>query len=111
MGGRRETFMGLAGLGDLVLTCTDTQSRNLRMGLALAKGMGVDQAQAAIGQAVEGVRTAQEVRRLAHRYAVEMPICEQVYRVLHEALPPRDAVHALLARQNATRGGADATDD
>ncbi len=101
MGGRRETFMGLAGLGDLVLTCTDTQSRNLRMGLALAKGMGVDQAQAAIGQAVEGVRTAQEVRRLAQRYAVEMPICEQVYRVLYEALPPHDAVDALLARQNA----------
>ncbi len=101
MGGRRETFMGLAGLGDLVLTCTDTQSRNLRMGLALARGMTVDQAQAEIGQVVEGVRTAEEVRRLAQRHGVEMPICEQVYHVLFDAVTPRDAVYALLARQDA----------
>jgi len=101
MGGHRDTFMGLAGLGDLVLTCTDTQSRNLRMGLALAKGMPVEAAEASIGQVVEGVRTAREVMRLAGRAGVELPISEQVYRVLHERLSPADAVHALLAREDA----------
>lgn len=101
MGGQPETFMGLAGLGDLVLTCTDTQSRNLRMGLSLAKGMSVDEAEESIGQVVEGVGTAREVKRLAERYAVEMPISEQVYRVLHEGLAPLDAVQTLLAREDA----------
>ncbi len=101
MGGQRETFMGLAGMGDLVLTCTDTQSRNLRMGLSLAKGMTVAEAEKSIGQVVEGVGTAREVKRLADRHAVEMPISEQVYRVLHEGLAPRDAVQTLLAREGA----------
>ena len=101
MGGRRETFMGLAGLGDLVLTCTDTQSRNLRMGLSLAKGMTVAEAEASIGQVVEGVATARAVKRLAEQYAVDMPISEQVYRVLHEGLSAREAVQALLAREDA----------
>ena len=98
MGARRDTFMGLAGLGDLVLTCTDDQSRNRRFGLALGRGTPTDQALAEIGQVVEGRGTAREVRRLAGRHAVEMPIVEQAYRVLWESCPPRDAVHALLAR-------------
>jgi glycerol-3-phosphate dehydrogenase (NAD(P)+) len=101
MGGRRETFMGLAGLGDLVLTCTDDQSRNRRMGLALARGRTVAQAEAEIGQVVEGVTTTLEVERIATRHGVEMPICHQVYRVIYEGLPPQDAVHALLAREDA----------
>ncbi len=101
MGGRRETFMGLAGLGDLGLTCTDTQSRNLRMGLSLAKGMTVAEAEAGIGQVVEGVATARAVKQLAERYAVDMPISEQVFRVLHQGLPPMQAVQALLAREDA----------
>ena len=98
LGARRDTFMGLAGLGDLVLTCTDDQSRNRRFGLALGRGTPAAQALAEIGQVVEGRGTAREVRRLAQRHAVEMPIVEQTYRVLWEALPPRAAVHALLAR-------------
>ncbi len=101
MGAHRDTFMGLAGIGDLVLTCTDTLSRNLRMGLSLAKGMGVDEAAAEIGEVVEGVATAREVKRLAERYAIEMPICDQVYRVLHQGLAPMDAVQTLLAREDA----------
>ncbi len=101
MGAQRDTFMGLAGIGDLVLTCTDTQSRNLRMGLSLAEGMSVDEAAAKIGEVVEGVGTAREVRRLAERHAVDMPISEQVYRVLHEGLAPLEAVHRLLAREDA----------
>lgn len=99
MGGRRETFTGLAGLGDLVLTCTDDQSRNRRFGLALARGMGVDQAIADIGQVVEGAETTRRARELAQRHGVEVPIVEQVYQVLYEGLSPRDAVQTLMARE------------
>ena len=99
LGGRPETFTGLAGLGDLVLTCTDDQSRNRRMGLALARGKSVDEAKAEIGQEVEGVVTALAVHRLAARLGIEMPISEQVYRVLHEGVSPAEATRALLERE------------
>lgn len=99
MGGRRETFMGLAGLGDLVLTCTDDQSRNRRFGLALARGQTPDQARAAIGQAVEGARTAAVVVELARRHGVEMPISAQVQRVIAGAVSPAAAVQNLLLRE------------
>ena len=99
LGGQSETFMGLAGLGDLVLTCTDNQSRNRRMGLALAKGLSIEQARKEIGQEVEGVNTAREVYQLARKWQVEMPISEQVYQVLYEGLDPREAVHNLLDRR------------
>jgi len=99
LGGRPETFTGLAGLGDLVLTCTDDQSRNRRMGLALARGKSVDEAKAEIGQEVEGVITALAVHRLAARLGIEMPISEQVYRVLHEGVSPAEATRALLERE------------
>jgi glycerol-3-phosphate dehydrogenase (NAD(P)+) len=98
MGGRRETFMGLAGLGDLVLTCTDDQSRNRRFGLALAKGKSVQQALTDIRQVVEGVRAAPEVLRLARKHHVEMPISEQVVRVLAGEITPIDAVRNLATR-------------
>jgi len=99
MGAQRETFMGLAGLGDLVLTCTDNQSRNRRMGLKLAEGMSVAQAREDIGQAVEGVKTAKEAFNLGRKYAVELPIIEQVYAVLHEHKQAREAVVDLLSRE------------
>jgi glycerol-3-phosphate dehydrogenase (NAD(P)+) len=105
MGGRAETFMGLAGLGDLALTCTDDQSRNRRMGLALARGLSVAQAREEIGQEVEGVQTAQEVWLKARELEVEMPISEQTYRVLFEGLPPREAVQALLERRQKSETG------
>lgn len=98
LGSERETFMGLAGLGDLVLTCTDNQSRNRRCGLALAAGKSAEQAQAEIGQVVEGVVAARAVHEVARRHGVEMPICEQVYRVLYEGAPVRPAVDALMGR-------------
>ena len=98
LGGQRETFMGLAGVGDLVLTCTDDQSRNRRLGLALGRGEHRDQAIKTIGQAVEGVHTAREVVELARRHGVEMPISEQVCRVLFEDHDPHQAVHELLGR-------------
>jgi glycerol-3-phosphate dehydrogenase (NAD(P)+) len=98
LGARKETFMGLAGLGDLVLTCTDNQSRNRRFGLALASGENVEAAQKSIGQVVEGVLAARAVREVATRAGVEMPICEQVYRVVYENVSPREAVKELMSR-------------
>jgi len=98
LGAERETFMGLAGLGDLVLTCTDDQSRNRRCGLALAAGKTAEQAQAEIGQVVEGVLAARAVHEVAKRVGVEMPIAEQVYRVLYEGTPAKRAVYALMGR-------------
>lgn len=99
LGGHPETFMGLAGLGDLVLTCTDDQSRNRRVGLALGQGKSLEEAVDAIGQAVEGVKSAPEIHRLAQDIGVEMPITEQVYRVLYEGETAREAVAALLHRE------------
>jgi len=98
LGGRPETVMGLAGIGDLVLTCTDNQSRNRQVGLALGRGRKLQVTLAEIGQVVEGVATAREVRNLAQRQKVDMPITEQVYRVLFEDLAPQAAVEALLKR-------------
>ncbi len=93
-----ETFVGLAGLGDLVLTCTDDQSRNRRTGLALAAGKSKAEAVAEIGQVVEGITAAKEIWQLAEKLGVEMPINEQVYRMLHADLDPKAAVMALLSR-------------
>ncbi|MDD9892299.1 MAG: NAD(P)-dependent glycerol-3-phosphate dehydrogenase [Gammaproteobacteria bacterium] len=98
LGAQRETFMGLAGLGDLVLTCTDNLSRNRRMGLALAKGLTVEEAKAEIKQVVEGVMTTDEVWRVAQQFDVDMPITQQVYAVLYEGQTPMDGVKALIAR-------------
>ncbi|MDM8558343.1 NAD(P)H-dependent glycerol-3-phosphate dehydrogenase [Candidatus Parabeggiatoa sp. HSG14] len=99
LGGQRETFMGLAGLGDLTLTCTDNQSRNRRFGYALAQGNDINQAQTHIGQVVEGVRAAYEVSRLSQQLKIDMPIVEQVNNVLQNVCTPREAVQALLSRQ------------
>lgn len=101
MGGNRETFMGLAGMGDLILTCTDDQSRNRRTGLLLAQGRSLDEIHAEIGQAIEGIKTAKEVVNLASKHAVEVPICEQVYNVLSEKCAIDSAVQALLSRKSS----------
>ncbi|WGZ94677.1 MAG: NAD(P)H-dependent glycerol-3-phosphate dehydrogenase [Candidatus Thiothrix putei] len=98
LGAQPETLMGLAGVGDLVLTCTDNQSRNRRLGLALGQGKSRDAAIAEIGQAVEGAKSALSIGKLAERAGVEMPICQQVYRILYEHLPPKQAVNELLSR-------------
>ena len=98
MGADMQTFLGLAGMGDLVLTCTDNQSRNRRMGLALASGKTQDQAREEIGQVVEGVSAAREVHRLAARHGVEMPIAECIYKVLFENLDAKAAVESLFER-------------
>jgi glycerol-3-phosphate dehydrogenase (NAD(P)+) len=98
LGAEAETFMGLAGLGDLVLTCTDDQSRNRRFGKALAAGNSAEQAFTDIGQVVEGAKTARVLHDMATSLGVDMPISEQVYQVIYEGHDPHRAVRDLLHR-------------
>jgi len=98
LGGKQETLMGLSGLGDLILTCTDNQSRNRRFGLALGQGKDRASAIAEIGQEVEGVSATRETYHLAKKLGIEMPITEQIYRVLYDGLAPLSAVQNLLQR-------------
>jgi len=99
LGGHPETFMGLACLGDLVLTCTDDQSRNRRVGMGLARGQSLEQVLAELGQVAEGVGNAREIRQLARRHGAEMPIVEQVYQVLYQGKAPKRAAMDLLSRE------------
>lgn len=99
LGARPETLMGLAGLGDLVLTCTGDLSRNRRLGMALGRGVPLKQALADIGQVVESIVTVDEVMRLAKRVGVELPIAEHVQYVLHEEMTPKQGLLSLLARE------------
>lgn len=97
-GGRAETLSGLSGLGDLVLTCTGSLSRNRRFGIALASGFGISAARHNIGQVVEGERTTHAVCLLAAQLNIEMPIALAVRQVLNDELSPKDALQTLLAR-------------
>ena len=99
LGGRAETLMGLAGLGDLVLTSTGDLSRNRRLGLALGRGQSIKEAVAAIGQVVESVQTVDEVMRLANRHGIELPISMLVQRVLHEEITPAEGLKIILSRE------------
>lgn len=98
LGAQPATLMGLAGLGDLALTCTDNQSRNRRLGLALASGLSVAEARAQIGQEVEGIATTRELHQMARQYQVDMPITRQTYAVLWQHRSPQAAVADLLHR-------------
>jgi glycerol-3-phosphate dehydrogenase (NAD(P)+) len=98
LGGQLETFMGLAGMGDIILTCTDNQSRNRRFGLALAQGLSTADAAKEIGQVVEGQRNAELVMQLAQLHQIDMPIISAVYGVLQGQLTPQEAMRHLLAR-------------
>lgn len=99
MGAQPETLMGLAGVGDLILTCTDNQSRNRRLGLALGQGEKMDAAITAIGQAVEGAKSSQAIGLLAQKTGVDMPICQHVHQILYQNLSAHDAVQSLIARK------------
>ena len=99
LGGRVETFMGLAGLGDLILTCTGDLSRNRRVGLALGRGAALDGILAELGHVAEGVYTTREVVRIAHGLAVDMPITGAVHAVLFDGIAPSAAVAGLLERE------------
>ena len=99
LGGLPETFMGLTGVGDLILTCTNDMSRNRRFGVAVGKGQSREAALKSIDQVVEGLKTAKEIYSLKKKYPIDMPIVEQVYKVLYENVPPSQALEALLARE------------
>ena len=99
LGGRRETFAGLAGMGDLIVTCTSLNSRNYRAGILIGQGVPVDQAIARIGAVVEGYYAVDSARELAARLGVEMPITQAAYEVLYEGRAPREALQALMRRK------------
>lgn len=99
LGAESETLFGLAGIGDVILTCTDNQSRNRQLGLALGSGLKVDDAVKQVGKTVEGMHAAREVLSRAKQAGVEMPIVEQVCKILFEGYDPRESVQALLCRE------------
>jgi len=105
MKAKPETLMGLAGAGDLILTCTGSLSRNRQLGLLLGKGKTLDQALQEIGQVVEGVNSAAEVQRLATKYAINMPITEQVNGIIHKGWNPVEGVARLMAREQKAEYG------
>ncbi|MBM4273750.1 MAG: NAD(P)-dependent glycerol-3-phosphate dehydrogenase [Deltaproteobacteria bacterium] len=99
LGANPMTLMGLAGLGDLILTCTSPQSRNFQVGLKLGQGMTLDQILEGMAMVAEGVKTCRAVRLLAQRLGVDMPLVDAVYRILYEDLAPRDAIKKLMTRE------------
>ena len=99
LGAETETMFGLSGIGDLILTCTDDQSRNRQLGLAIGRGLTVEEAVAEVGKTVEGMHAAREVLMRAEQAGVEMPIVEQVCKILFEGHDPRESVQALLCRE------------
>ena len=104
LGGQMETFMGLSGVGDLILTCTGDLSRNRRVGTLLAQGLGLEAILRELGHVAEGVYTAREVTRLADQIGVDMPISQAVSQILTGTLPAREAVEALLSRGQKAEG-------
>jgi glycerol-3-phosphate dehydrogenase (NAD(P)+) len=98
LGGRPQTLAGLAGLGDLVLTCTGELSRNRTVGLELARGRRLDEIVGSMKMVAEGIKTTRAAVDLARRHGVEMPISIQMYEMLHSQLPPREAIRRLMVR-------------
>jgi len=98
MGAQRETFSGLAGMGDLILTCNSTLSRNLRVGIALAEGHSLDHILNELGMVAEGVQTSKAAFQLSQSVGVELPIANVVYRILFDSLKPQIALHSLMTR-------------
>ena len=99
LGGRAETLMGLAGLGDLVLTSTGDLSRNRRLGLALGQGQSIEESVTAIGQVVESIQTCDEVMRLANRFDMDLPISDLVNKILHQEITPQEGLKIILSRE------------
>ena len=98
MGARHETFMGLSGMGDLIVTCTSMHSRNRRAGMLIGKGYTAREAEESVGMVVEGIRAAAAAYRLKERYMVDMPIVDAAYRLLFEGAKTEDCVRALMGR-------------
>jgi glycerol-3-phosphate dehydrogenase (NAD(P)+) len=98
MGGQAQTLSGLAGLGDLVLTCTGELSRNRTVGVELARGRKLDEIVSSMSMVAEGIKTTKAAVGLARRHSVEMPIVEQMHQMLHSEVKPRDAIQRLMER-------------
>jgi len=98
MGGKAQTLAGLAGLGDLVLTCTGDLSRNRTVGVELAHGRKLDEIVGSMKMVAEGIKTTNAAVELARRYSIEMPISEQMFQMLHSGIAPRDAIQRLMER-------------
>lgn len=99
LGGRQETFAGLAGVGDMIVTCTSMHSRNRRAGILIGQGVPVLQAMEQVGAVVEGYYAARSAYQLAQKSGVEMPIAREAYAVLYEGKNPAEAIHALMGRK------------
>jgi glycerol-3-phosphate dehydrogenase (NAD(P)+) len=99
LGANPRTFTGLAGLGDLILTCTGTLSRNHTVGVKIGSGMSLEAILSEMRMVAEGVKTARSVYNLSRSRDVEMPICWAVYRILYEAMSPSEALHRLMTRE------------
>ena len=102
MGGRKETLAGLAGMGDLIVTCTSMHSRNHRAGILIGQGVPVQEAMKQVGAVVEGYYAAQSAWELAQRKNVDMPITEAAYAVLYEGRDPREALNSLMLRDRTS---------
>lgn len=98
LGGRPSTVMGLSGLGDFILTCHSTESRNFRLGIAMGQGMSAEKAAQQIGAVTEGYYTAKSIPQICQRHGLDLPILEMVYRILFQGLTPEAAMHHLLSR-------------
>ena len=98
MGGKAETFMGLSGTGDLIVTCASQHSRNRRAGFLMGQGKTYQEAMSEVKMVVEGVYSAKAALKLASLYDIEMPIVENVNRILFEDYPAKDALHDLITR-------------
>ena len=99
LGGQAETFSGLSGIGDVIVTCTSVHSRNRRCGIMIGEGVKPSEATKRVGMVVEGMYTTEAAYELAQKNNVEMPLTEQIYRVINEEIDPRDAVATLMTRQ------------
>ena len=98
MGGKKETFAGLAGVGDLIVTCTSMHSRNHRAGIMIGKGLSIEQTLKEVGGVVEGYYATDTVRTLARKYGIEMPISEGAYQVLYNGRAPKEVLRELMCR-------------
>jgi len=105
MGGTEGTFSGLAGMGDLIVTCTSMHSRNRQAGILIGRGRSAREAVEAIGEVVEGYYAARSVRELADAFSLELPICDAVYRVLYDGADPREGVDRLMTRDRKEEVG------
>ena len=99
MGAKKDTFAGLTGVGDLIVTCTSMHSRNRRAGILIGQGVGVQEAMEQVGAVVEGYYAARSARALAKKTGVEMPIVEAAYQVLYKGVSATDVVGVLLSRE------------